>query len=45
MMYGWEEGVQRSDYLNVKTSTQIVPLHTARGGMLGETRWEATGVF
>lgn len=47
MMYvgAWKEGIQGSDYPNVQTRTQVVPLHTARRDMLGETRWEATGVF
>jgi hypothetical protein len=44
-VWGWKEGIQRSDFPNVQPSTQFVLLHTARGGLLGETHWEATGVF
>ena len=44
-VWGWKARVQGSDYPNVQTSTQIVTLDTGRRGMLGETRWEATGVF
>lgn len=44
-VWDWEEGIQGSDYPNGQTSTQIVLLHTARRGTLGETRREATGVF
>lgn len=43
--WSWKERIQGSDFPNVQTSTQIVPLYTARRGMLGKTRWEATGVF